>query len=49
MDDTEYGYVADFLENHWASFLVFMEAKFGTDELRCEDIVRALEEKAGWS
>lgn len=48
MDDFEHGLVADFINNHWHLFLGFM-AGHGYDELRCEDLVRALEEQAGRS
>lgn len=39
MDEADYGYIADFIGNHWALFLAFM-GEFNVDELRCEDLVR---------
>lgn len=48
MDDIDYAALADFISQHWEQFLDFMDER-DVDELCCEDLVRALEKKAGMS
>lgn len=46
MDELEYGHIADFIGENWAQFLDFMILR-NVDELRCEDLLRELGNKAG--